>query len=199
MNDRSFTLENSMRHGWETQAKIRREAMRLFVARGVDAVSMRDIAEASGVRPSTLYVHWPSREALISELFTSGYDDYGRRVAELADAPGPFRERFAGIIRLICRFEAEDETLFNFLLLTQHRELWAIPDGAPTPIEIIQHSVARAIADGEIPLGEPAIVTAALVGIVLQAATFHVYRRIGRRLIDMQDELVALCMKVLAP
>lgn len=188
-----------MRHGWETQAKIRREAIRLFVARGVDAVSMRDIAEAVGVRPSTLYVHWPSREALIGELFTTGYDEYGRRIAEIADAPGPFRARFAEIVRLICRFEAEDETLFNFLLLTQHRALSSIPDGAPTPIELIQQTVARAIAAGEIPPGEPAVVTAALVGIVLQAATFHVYRRIGRRLIDMQDELVALCLKVLAP
>lgn len=188
-----------MRHGWETQARIRREAMRLFVARGVDAVSMRDIAEASGVRPSTLYVHWPSREALIGELFTSGYAEYGSRVAELADSAGPFRERFAAIVRLICLFEAEDETLFNFLLLTQHRALWAIPDGAPTPIEIIQHAVARAMQEGEIRAGEPAVLTAALVGIVLQAATFHVYRRIGRRLVEMQDELVALCMKVLAP
>src|SRR5271155_5745930 len=118
-----------MRHGAETHDKIRREAMRLFVARGVDAVSLRDIADAAGVRPSTLYVHWPSRDALIADLFASGYAEYGRRVAEVAASPAPFRQRFAAIVRLICRLQAEDETLFNFLLLTQHRQLTQISDG----------------------------------------------------------------------
>jgi len=188
-----------MRHGAETHAKIRRAAMRLFVARGVDAVSVRDIADAAGVRPSTLYVHWPSRDALIADLFASGYADYGRRVAEAAGPPGPFRPRFAAIVRLICQLETEDETLFNFLLLTQHRHLAQIPDGIGTPIEIIQRAVTAAMAGGEIPAGDPALVTAALVGIVLQTATFHVYHRIQKGLIEMADEIVALCMKILAP
>src|SRR5258707_277054 len=112
-----------MRHGAETHEKIRREAMRLFVARGIDAVSMRDIAEAAGVRLSMLYVHGQSRDALIADLFSTGYAEYGRRVAEAAGPPAPFRQRFAAIVRLICRLEAEDETLFTFLLLTQHRQL----------------------------------------------------------------------------
>jgi len=172
--------------------------MRLFVARGIDAVSIRDIAEASGVRPSTLYVHWPSRDALIADLFATGYAEYGRRVAEVAGPPAPFRTRFAAIVRLICQFEAEDEILFNFLLLTQHRQLSGIPEGAATPIEIIQQAVTAAMAGGEIPAGDPALVTAALVGIVLQTATFHVYRRIGKGLNEMADQLVALCMKVLS-
>jgi hypothetical protein len=43
------------------------------------------------------------------------------------------------------------------------------------------------------------LVTAALAGIVLQAATFHAYRRIPKGLIEMADELVALCLKILTP
>ncbi|MEI9982014.1 MAG: helix-turn-helix domain-containing protein [Aliidongia sp.] len=187
-----------MRQGAETHDRIRRAAMRLFVARGIDAVSMRHIADAAGVRPSTLYVHWPSRDALIADLFASGYAEYGRRVAEAAGPPAPFRTRFAAIVRLICQLEAEDEILFTFLLLTQHRQLAGIPDGEATPIEIIQQAVTTAMAVGEIPAGDPALVTAALVGIVLQAATFHTYKRIEKGLIEMADELVALCMKVLS-
>ncbi|MGB8841309.1 MAG: TetR/AcrR family transcriptional regulator [Aliidongia sp.] len=188
-----------MRHGAETHEKIRREAMRLVVAHGVDAVSVRQIAEAAGVRPSTLYVHWPSRDALIADLFASGYAEYGRRIAEIALPEAPFRQRFAAIVRLICRFEAEDETLFTFLLLSQHHHLGQIPAGAETPIDIIQRAVSEAMRDGEIPAGDPALVTAALAGIVLQAATFHAYRRIAKGLTEMADELVALCLKILAP
>jgi AcrR family transcriptional regulator len=188
-----------MRQGAETHARIRREAMRLFVAHGVDAVSVRQIAEAVGVQPSTLYVHWPSRDALIAELFASGYAEYGRRINEIAEPETPFRQRFTAIVRLICRLEAEDETLFTFLLLTQHRNLGRIPEDEETPIDIIQHAVTEAMHRGEIPVGDPALVTAALAGIVLQAATFHAYRRIPKGLIEMADELVALCLKILTP
>jgi AcrR family transcriptional regulator len=188
-----------MRDGAETHQRIRRAALQLFVARGIDAVSVRDIAEAAGVRPSTLYVHWPSRDALITELFAAGYAAYGKRVAEITTGPAPFRARFADLVRLICRFESEDETLFTFLLLTQHRNLAHVPDDAETPIELIQRAVAAAIAAGEIPRGEPALVTAALVGIVLQTATFHAYGRIRKRMTEMTEELVTLCLKVLAP
>jgi AcrR family transcriptional regulator len=187
-----------MRDGRGTETRIRGQALALFVARGVDAVSVRDIAEAAGIRPSTLYVHWTSREALIADLFDTGYAEYGRRVAEIAAAAGSFRERFARVVRLICQFEAEDAILFNFLLLAQHTQLRRVPDNAATPIELIQRMVAAAMAEGEIPIGDPALMTAALVGPVLQAATFHVYGRLNRRLIDVADELVGICLKILA-
>jgi AcrR family transcriptional regulator len=188
-----------MRQGAETHAKLRRAALLLFVDRGIDAVSVRDIAEAAGVRPSTLYVHWPSRDALIADLFDEGYAEYGKRVSQITETPGPFRARFADLVRLICRLEAEDRTLFTFLLLSQHRHLAHVQDDAVTPIELIQRAVAVAMDSGEIPCADPALLTAALVGIVLQTATFHAYGRIRKGMIEMTDDIVALCLKVLAP
>ena len=52
---------------------IKAQAMRLFVERGVDAVSVRDIAAACAMKPSNLYAHFASREALVAELFYDGY------------------------------------------------------------------------------------------------------------------------------
>ena len=52
---------------------IKAEAMRLCVARGVDAVSVRDIAAACAMKPSNLYAHFASRDALLRELFRDGY------------------------------------------------------------------------------------------------------------------------------
>src|SRR5690606_42165344 len=71
-----------------------RRSSDLFVARGVDAVSVRDIAAAAGCTPSSLYTHWPSLGALIEELFAEGYAAYGRALAEAAAAaPVPFPAR----------------------------------------------------------------------------------------------------------
>ena len=41
-----------------TRDRIKREAMRLFVAHGIDAVSMRDIADAVGLKAPSLYAHF---------------------------------------------------------------------------------------------------------------------------------------------
>ena len=56
---------------------IREQAMRLFVAHGVDAVSVRDIATACAMKASNLYAHFPSKDALVAGLFHQGYAEYG--------------------------------------------------------------------------------------------------------------------------
>jgi AcrR family transcriptional regulator len=188
-----------MRSGTATNLRIRQEALRLLVEKGVDAVSVRDIADAVGIRPSTLYVHWKSRHDLILDLYVTGYTEYGRRVTEAASSPGSFQTRIEAVIRLICRLHGEDETLFKFLLLTQHEHLLHIPDEENTPIEVLQHMVTSAMAAGEIPPSDPALVTAALVGIVLQAATFQIYGRLPRKLDEIANEIVGLCLKIVRP
>jgi AcrR family transcriptional regulator len=188
-----------MRDGTATHHKIREEAIRLFVERGIDAVSMRDIADAVGIRPSTIYVHWKSRGELVRDLFLAGYGEYGRRVGLIAAGDGSFADRFASVVRLICRLHAEDPALFNFILLSQHDHLLQIPPDDRNPMEILQRMVGAAMAAGEIPAGDPGLVTAALAGIVLQPATFRAYGRLDRDLEDMADELVALCLKLVRP
>ena len=175
------------------------EALRLCAAAGgVDAVSVRDIAAAAGCRPSSLYTHWPSIDALTAEIFTEGYADYGRRLAAVAAGPGPFPARLEAMLRLICALHAEDRTLFEFLLLTQHRQLAAFGRTDANPVEVLHRAVAAAIESGEVPPGDPALLTAAIVGVVVQAATFLHYGRIGRGLDAMTDEIVALCLRLIA-
>lgn len=188
-----------MRQGTDTANRIRDEALRLFVERGVDAVSVRDIAAAAGIRPSTLYVHWPSREALVAELFLEGYADYARRLAAAAAVPGPAPRRIEAMIRLICALEGEDPVRFRFLLLSQHAHLARVARDERNPIELLARVVAAGIAAGELPPGDPQLLTAGLVGIVVQTATFGLYGRIGPRLAALADPVAALCRKLLNP
>ncbi|HLZ65710.1 MAG TPA: TetR/AcrR family transcriptional regulator [Aliidongia sp.] len=185
-----------MRDGRPTKEKIRHAALALFVERGADAVSLRDIAEAVGIRPSTIYVHWASREALVTELFVEGYGAYGARVAAaIADADG-FAAKLEAAIRTVCRLESEDHTLFKFLLLTQHGSLSVIGDGDRNPIDLLGHLIADAARSGEISAPDPALLTAFVVGAVVQPATFRLYGRIDRSLEEMANEIVATCLSL---
>jgi AcrR family transcriptional regulator len=182
-----------------TKDRIKREAMRLFVAHGIDAVSMRDIADAAGLKAPSLYAHFKSREALVAEMFQAGYAEYGRRLAAIAAPQGSAKHSVLAMVRLICHLHAENELLFNFLLLTQHgnlRDLVITP--AENPVEILCTGVARAMQAGDIPFGDPVLITAALMGVVIQPATFKFYGRLHGSLADIQDDIVALALRVMA-
>src|SRR6202041_3327686 len=139
-----------MRDTQPPKERIRREAMRLFVDHGVDAVSMRDIADAVGLKAPSLYAHFHSREELIGDLSFASYAEYGRRLAEAAATPGRFHRQLETMVRVVCALHAEDEVLFNFLLLTQHGFLRQIARDDRNPVEIICRSVAAAMQAGEI-------------------------------------------------
>src|SRR2546430_16315451 len=52
---------------------IVRAATSLFAKRGVDATSMREIADAAGVREAAIYRYFASKEELSREIFVSWY------------------------------------------------------------------------------------------------------------------------------
>ena len=172
--------------------------MRLFVDHGVDAVSMRDIADAVGLKAPSLYAHFRSREELIGDLFFASYAEYGRRLAAAAATPGGFHRQLEAMVRVVCALHAEDELLFNFLLLTQHGFLRQIARDDRNPVEIICRSVAAAMQAGEIPAGNATLVAGAIIGVIVQPATFKLYGRLNEGLADLADDVVALCLKVVS-
>ena len=180
-----------------TRDRIKQEAMRLFVARGIDAVSLRDIADAVGIKAPSLYAHFRSRDALVAEMFAQGYAAYGARLAAAAATPGRFQDRLAAMVRTICRLHAEDSVLFGFLLLTQHGNLRDVPvSSEDNPVDVLCRTVAAGMLDGDIPARDPVLIAAALMGVILQPATFHLYGRMTATLAEQADAIVDLALRV---
>ena len=148
------------------------------------------------MKASSLYAHFASREALIGALFHANYAAYGRTLAEITEGTGDFRTRLAAMVRAICRLHDEDALLFGFLLLTQHRNLSDVARDARNPVEVLCRFVASGMASGEVAAGDPVLLAGALIGVIVQPATFHLYGRLSRGLLDMQEELVALCLRL---
>ncbi|MFD7667178.1 TetR/AcrR family transcriptional regulator [Streptomyces sp. NPDC059788] len=65
-----------------TRAVILEAATTLFVARGFDAVTVREIADAADVSPKTVFTHFPHKEALV---FSDEGERHARLVAAVAD------------------------------------------------------------------------------------------------------------------
>ena len=73
---------------------IIRAATSLFAQRGVDATSMRDIAEAAGVREAAIYRYFAGKEAMSREIFASWYGWYSRQLREIVVARARRKQRF---------------------------------------------------------------------------------------------------------
>lgn len=176
--------------------RIKRTAMRLFVEHGVDAVSMRDIAEAAGMKAPSLYAHFRSREELISEMFQASYAEYGHRLAQAAASRAGFRDQLDAMVRTICALHAEDELLFNFLLLTQHGFLREIAPSDNTPVEVICSTVEAGMRRGEIAAGDSTVLAGAIIGTVVQLATFRLYGRLPMNLAAYAGQIAAICQRI---
>lgn len=50
------------------------EAAQLFLSRGYAETSLRTIAEAVGMKPASIYHHFPSKDALLTEILRIGMD-----------------------------------------------------------------------------------------------------------------------------
>lgn len=52
-----------------TKEKIFEAALDLFSKKGYDSVSLREIAEEVGIKKSSIYSHYPSKEAILMDIF----------------------------------------------------------------------------------------------------------------------------------
>ena len=64
--------ENAAKRGGNTRQHVLDCAARLFRMQGYAATSLRDIAAASGMKPGSLYYHFPSKEEIVIEILNRG-------------------------------------------------------------------------------------------------------------------------------
>lgn len=81
--------------------RILDEAAALFLARGYQGTSLREIAGAVGMKPGSLYYHFSSKEALLEAILDRGLEVMviAFREAEASRKGASPRERFAAHVR----------------------------------------------------------------------------------------------------
>jgi AcrR family transcriptional regulator len=178
MSERSLTRFNFHVRATGVRDKVARAAIELFAARGVDGVSIADIAAAAEVSQGALYRHYRSKDELATQLFADAYLRTGADLAALRAAEPRFAARIEAMVAHFCALYDRDAALFRFMLIAQHDVLPRVNDIGPLPVAVIEAAVADAASAGEIAAISPPEGTAAIMGIVLQTALFHIYGRL---------------------
>lgn len=154
---------------------IMRAAVRLFVIKGFEATTIKDIARDAAVAEGTLYRHFPSKEALAKHLFFTNLGELTKRISARVDGPGTSADKLRAYVETVFAEYERDPDLFYFLILSEHRELK--PGEAEHPGLILDRLIASGQASGELSPANPTTLVSLVFG------TLHrlcILRKIGR-------------------
>ena len=187
-----------MRSGEATKDRIKRAALALFVQSGVDGTGVREIAKASNITEGAIYRHFAGKDALVWSLFADNYIAYGEKLDTLQRAEVGAANKLAAMVRGFCALFDEDETLFRFLLLVQHGQLAKVTPDMKTPVQVVEAVIGKGIRLGEVGYKDAPAATAAVLGIVLQTATFKIYGRLNGSMTQRGETLVTATRNAIA-
>lgn len=173
-----------------TRARIERAALDLFVARGVDAATTRDIAAAAGVSEGAIYRHFDSKDELASMIFLEIHTRLAALVRAAAARKPGLAEQTRAVVEAYCATADADFPLFRFHLLYTHRFL-PTPEGVDHPVSAVEDLVAAAMKRREIPRRDPALAAGMALGVVLQTALQISYGRLKGPLSNYCDDIAA--------
>ena len=175
--------------------RVERAALELFAAKGVDGVSIAEIAGTAGVAQGALYRHYRSKDELAWTLFSAAYLRTGAELDAIRAREPNFRSRIGAMVGHFCALYDSDPALFRFMLIVQHDLLPRIGPKERTPVEAVAETVLDAIRAREIEPVGPQDAAAVIIGIVLQTAVFHTYGRLrgplGKRAAGLANAAIA--------
>ncbi len=127
-----------------TLRKLHEAALIGFAERGYHGVSTRDLAAATGVRPSSVYAHVRAKEDLLLELMLLGHEEHNERLRKaLLEAGSDPRDQLAALVRVHVRVHA------TYPLLTRvcNRELHALSQDNAERVMAVRDNSTQMIVD----------------------------------------------------
>ncbi len=106
----------------DTRAEILAQALRLFTARGYDAVGVQEIVEGAGVTKPTLYHYFGSKRGLLAALLGGYFAQFNRLIQMAAAYQGDLPLTLQRIAAAYFEFARANPAFYRF-----HLALWFAP------------------------------------------------------------------------
>ncbi len=172
-----------MRDGTVTKERIENAARHLFVRQGVNATSVREVAQLAGVSQGAMYNHYVSKEELAYVLFAEGWADMGVNLRRIARDHEGIEARFHEMVGYVLQRFDEDWIWVTYVFLARHENLRRVMrERLPNPYLTFQKVISDAIDEGEIPQQDLALATAMITGVIIQVIDSKILGQIRGRL-----------------
>lgn len=158
--------------------KIEKAALELFIRDGVDAATTRGIADVAGVSEGALYRHYKGKDELALALFMQTHNQLGEMMLAAFSDAGTIEDKVRRAVTAYCAFADDDWLSFSYHLVSLNRYLPYDTKRADDPVSVVEKLIEHLMQSGDIPKGDPAILAAMSLGVVMQAGLNKVYNRL---------------------
>jgi AcrR family transcriptional regulator len=178
---------HSYHHG-DLRRALLNAGVEVLADRGVDRLSLREVARRAGVSQAAPYHHFADKGALLGAIAEQGYLDLAEALRAGADgAGGTALERFHGMGIAYVRFAVEHPAMFRLLFRPEMLESSA-PAGvaATASFRELEGALGAAIAEGSV-IGDQDDIALAAWCAVHGAATLYVDGPLGAEARSWED------------
>ena len=184
----------------EAARRLMLAAVESFAERGYHATTTRDIAGAAGMSPAALYVHFPSKAALLFAISKSGHEQTLALVESVVDRDGSPREKLRAIVADFVAWHARRHTVARVV----QYELQALPEKEYAVVtdlrRRIEHHVrdviAAGIEDGAFTVGDLRTAARAVLSLGVDVARWY-SDRVGKTPKALGREYADLVLRML--
>jgi AcrR family transcriptional regulator len=152
-------------------------ATSLFARRGVDATSMRDIAQAAGVREAAIYRYFESKDQMSREIFVSWYTWYSRQLHEIVRGPGDTREKLHSVAHLELSAAKEHTEAFTYFCENEARFIRSLPRSVPRSRDVLIEMIKKGQDRHEVKAGDTGVLADMLGGALCAVVLSWIGRR----------------------
>lgn len=155
--------------------RILEASLKMFAERGYAAASVRDLAAAAGLKPATIYAHYPSKEHILAELCRLGHEEQYRSVrTAVLDSGADPRDQIVAYVRAHVAFH----TSYPMLAVVSNAELHVLGEelGSATfairrqSEDLLAEIIQRGMQAGSFDVTVPWLAVAAIGGMGLRVA-----------------------------
>jgi AcrR family transcriptional regulator len=181
--------ERPYHHG-NLRTALLAQAERTVRERGVQALSLRELAREVGVSHGAPRRHFPDRQALLDALAHDGFARLGAELRSAVDGAGEdFQARLQATAAAYVRFATRDAALLELMFAGKHGEQSGeLNEVAERAFSVMLELIEQGQAEGALERGEPE-----RVGLVLFATIQGIAALVTGGMVDAAqlDELVA--------
>jgi AcrR family transcriptional regulator len=173
-------------------------ATALFAARGIDGVSMRDIAQAAGVREAAIYRHFASKDELAREIFLSWYGWYCTELQRTVNGSAGALEQLREIVRHEFAAVTNHSDAFVYFCENEARFVPDLPPGVISVRRSFTAFIKAGQARGEVRMASPELLADMLSGALCAVALTWLHTGRRKKLEAQVEEVVEGCWRMIA-
>lgn len=173
-------------------------ATSLFAARGIDGVSMREIAQAAGVREAAIYRHFAGKDELAREIFLSWYGWYCTELQRIVNGSASTVEQLQAIVRREFAAVTDHSHAFVYFCENEARFVHDLPAGVMSARRIFTAFIKAGQARGEVRMASPELLADMVSGALCTVALTWLHTGRRKKLETQRVEVVESCWRMIA-